>query len=133
MLFRSQPLYMERSGFSEADISSFIAFRFLGVVLLAIPLGLLIPGKRVRPLFYLSSLLVPVFGLLIVYAIHVKNISLIFFFSVVMGSVIYIYSNTDNTLYNAKRKAGKSYCRNCTILFNLVLCRNCQRNDCLFP
>ena len=81
-----QPLYMERSGFSEADISSFIAFRFLGVVLLAIPLGLLIPGKRVRPLFYLSSLLVPVFGLLIVYAIHVKNISLIFFSQLLWGA-----------------------------------------------
>jgi hypothetical protein len=81
-----QPLYMEQVGYSEGEISSFIAFRFLGVVLLAIPLGLLIPGKRVRPLFFLSSFLVPVFGLLIVYSIDLKNNFLIYSSQLLWGA-----------------------------------------------
>jgi hypothetical protein len=81
-----QPLYMEREGYSPGDISSFMAYRFLGVVLLALPLGFLIPGKKVKSLFYLSSFLVPAFGLLIVYAIHEKIIWLIYTSQILWGA-----------------------------------------------
>lgn len=66
------PLYMTREGFSDEDIALYITFRFLGVFILALPFGKLIKGKRLAPLFYLSSIFVPLFGLVIVFAIALK-------------------------------------------------------------
>lgn len=72
------PLYMTREGFSDEDIALYITFRFLGVFVLALPFGKLIKGKRLVPLFYLSSVFVPLFGLVIVFAIALKIKWLIF-------------------------------------------------------
>ncbi|MBK7667378.1 MAG: MFS transporter [Sphingobacteriaceae bacterium] len=66
------PLYMTREGFSDEDIALYITFRFLGVFILALPFGKLIKEKRLAPLFYLSSIFVPFFGLVIVFAIALK-------------------------------------------------------------
>lgn len=60
------PLYMARKGFADKDIALFITFRFIGVFALAIPLGQMIKRKRLMPLFVLSNICVPLFGLLIV-------------------------------------------------------------------
>ena len=38
-----------------------------------ITLGFIIAGKKVKKLFYMSVLFVPLFGLMIVYSIHCKN------------------------------------------------------------
>jgi MFS family permease len=66
------PLYMTREGFTDEEIALFITFRFLGVFILALPLGKLIRGKRLLPLFYLSNFCVPFFGIGIVLAIAFK-------------------------------------------------------------
>jgi MFS family permease len=66
------PLYMTREGYSDEEIALFIMFRFLGVFILAIPLGKLIKGRALSPLFYLSSIGVPLFGLLIILAFTLK-------------------------------------------------------------
>ncbi|PBQ30728.1 hypothetical protein CNR22_02715 [Sphingobacteriaceae bacterium] len=63
------PLYMTRKGFSDKEIALFITFRFIGVFVLAFPLGKLIKGRKVMPLFYLSSICVPFFGIAIVLSI----------------------------------------------------------------
>lgn len=63
------PLYMTRKGFSDEEIALFITFRFLGVFILALPLGNLIKGKKLMPLFYLSNICVPAFGIGIVLSI----------------------------------------------------------------
>lgn len=60
------PLYMSRKGFSNEEIALFIAFRYLGVFVLAFPLGKLIKGKKLMTLFFLSNICVPLFGILIV-------------------------------------------------------------------
>lgn len=72
------PLYMTREGFSDEEIALYITFRFLGVFILALPFGKFIKGKRLAPLFYLSSVFVPLFGLIIVFAIALKIKWLIF-------------------------------------------------------
>lgn len=72
------PLYMTREGFSDEEIALYITFRFLGVFILALPFGKLIKGKRLAPLFYLASFFVPLFGLVIVFAIALKIKWLIF-------------------------------------------------------
>lgn len=63
------PLYMTRRGFSDEEIALFITFRFLGVFALALPLGSLIKGKKLLPLFYISNLCIPIFGISIVFSI----------------------------------------------------------------
>lgn len=73
------PLYMTRKGFSDEEIALFITFRFLGVFILALPLGNLIKGRKLMPLFYLSNLCVPLFGIAIVLSIafQLKYLTLI--------------------------------------------------------
>lgn len=66
------PLYMTREGFSDEEIALYITFRFLGVFVLALPFGKLIKGKPLVPLFYISNIFVPLFGLLIVLSIALK-------------------------------------------------------------
>ncbi len=73
------PLYMTRKGYSDEEIALFIAFRFLGVLLLALPLGRMIKEKKLMPLFFLSNICVPLFGLAIVLSItfQLKYLTLI--------------------------------------------------------
>lgn len=66
------PLYMTRHGFSDRDIAIFITFRFIGVFILAIPLGKYIKNKKLMPFFYLSNLLVPFFGIAVVIFISLQ-------------------------------------------------------------
>lgn len=63
------PLYMTRKGFSDSEIALFITFRFIGVFVLALPLGKYIKGKKVIPLFFLSNICVPLFGIAIILSI----------------------------------------------------------------
>ncbi len=67
-----QPLYMKAEGYLDPDIADIISWRFAGVLLLALPLGIWIKGKPVRSLFYASAVGVPLFGLLIIYCTHYR-------------------------------------------------------------
>jgi hypothetical protein len=68
-LFAIQLIYMQKAGYTDFQGASFISYRFLGVLLLAVPLGLFIKGRRLMPLFRVSVLTGPPLALLIVYAI----------------------------------------------------------------
>lgn len=72
------PLYMSRKGFSDEEIALFITFRFLGVFALALPIGNFLKGRVMKPFFYLSSILVPLFGLCIILCIYLKLTFLIY-------------------------------------------------------
>lgn len=67
-----QPLYMKAEGYGDPEIASIISWRFAGVLLLALPLGIWIKGRPVRNLFYASAIGVPLFGLLIIYCTHAR-------------------------------------------------------------
>jgi hypothetical protein len=67
-----QPLYMKAEGYADPEIASIISWRFAGVLLLALPLGIWIKGRPVRSLFYASAAGVPLFGLLIIYFTHAR-------------------------------------------------------------
>jgi MFS family permease len=76
------PLYMTREGYADDEIAMFITFRFLGVFVLALPLGRYIRGRKLLPLFYLSNVCVPVFGVAIVTCVAMgwKLAAMIFLF-----------------------------------------------------
>jgi predicted MFS family arabinose efflux permease len=81
-----QLIYMQKSGFSDHEGAGFISFRFLGVLLLAVPLGLYIKGRKIKWLFYLSGFLVPFFGLLILYSISHRQIGLLYLSQLLWGT-----------------------------------------------
>lgn len=65
-------IYMEKSGFQDYESASFVSFRFLGVLLFAFPLGLYIKGRKLKPLFYMSSIATPILSLVIIEAIDLN-------------------------------------------------------------
>ncbi len=62
-------IYMEKVGYQDHESASFVSFRFLGVLLFAFPLGLIIKGRKLKPIFYLSSILTPSAAFVILEAI----------------------------------------------------------------
>lgn len=62
-------IYMEKVGYLDHQSASFVSFRFLGVLLFAFPLGLIIKGRRLKPIFYISSILTPSLSLIILESI----------------------------------------------------------------
>ena len=69
---------MAKVGFLDHESASFVSFRFLGVLLFAFPLGLFIKGRKLKPLFYASSILTPILALVILYAIDLKLTHLLY-------------------------------------------------------
>ncbi len=65
-------IYMEKVGYKDYESASFVSFRFLGVLLFSFPLGLIIKGRKLKPIFYASSVLTPVLSLIILEAIDIK-------------------------------------------------------------
>jgi len=65
-------IYMEKVGYADHQSASFVSFRFLGVLLFAFPLGLFIKGRKLKPLFYASSILTPTLALVILEAIDLR-------------------------------------------------------------
>ncbi len=60
---------MQKEGYSDYEGAHFIKIRFLSVLLFSIPIGYYVKGKKIIPLFYLASIVVPISSLLIIYAI----------------------------------------------------------------
>lgn len=80
------PLYLNRLHYTNEDIAGFISFRFLGVFMLALPIGIFIKGRKVKPFFYASCIGVPLFALCILYAVQQKNESMIYLSQLFWGA-----------------------------------------------
>jgi MFS family permease len=80
------PLYLDHIHYKNEQIASFISFRFLGVFLLALPIGVFIKGKKVKPLFYASCVGVPFFALCILYFVGQGNIFMIYVSQLLWGA-----------------------------------------------
>ena len=65
-------IYMEKVGYQDHQSASFVSFRFLGVLLFAFPLGLIIKGRKLKPIFYVSSILTPTLSLITLQAISMQ-------------------------------------------------------------
>ncbi len=64
------PLYMKNELYTDGEVAQYTKYRFIGVLVLAVGLGLYIKGKKIKNFFYISCFLVPTFGLFILYAVH---------------------------------------------------------------
>jgi fucose permease len=70
-------IYMDKMGYPDHEAAGFISYRFLGVIAFSLPLGLYIKGRKLRPLILASGIAVPVFSILIVYAIQFHHNTLL--------------------------------------------------------
>ena len=70
-------IYLRKQGFSDPEIASFNSLRFVGALAFALPLGIYIRGRRLKPFFKMASLMVPLTSIMIIEAIHYSMTPLI--------------------------------------------------------
>ena len=70
-------IYLRKQGFSDPEIASLNSLRFIGALAFALPLGIYIRGKKLRPFFILASAIVPATSILIIESIHYLILPLI--------------------------------------------------------
>ena len=70
-------IYLRKQGFNDPEIASFNSLRFIGALAFALPLGIYIRGKKLKPFFILASLIVPATSILIIESIHYLILPLI--------------------------------------------------------
>lgn len=63
-------IYLKKNGYDDVQIADYTAYRFLGVLMLALPLGIFIKGRPLKPYFVMSALIVPISSLVMLYAVN---------------------------------------------------------------
>ena len=63
-------IYLRKQGFTDPEIASFNSLRFVGALAFALPLGIYIRGRRLRPFFKVAALIVPLTSAMIIESIH---------------------------------------------------------------
>ena len=84
-------IYMEKVGYKDYESASFVSFRFLGVLLFAFPLGLFIKGRKLKPIFKISSIASPILALVIIEAIHLQYDVLLYTSLFLLASKLLLY------------------------------------------
>jgi len=72
-------IFMSKLGYSDPQIAGFISWRYLAGLLLAIPLGIFIKDKKLKPFFWAYTLILTSSVLLVVWAIEAQNTTIIHF------------------------------------------------------
>lgn len=80
------PLYAQQEGITDATYADFTSYRFLGVISLAFFVGIYIRNRKLKNLFYIPAIGTPLFGLLIIYGIHIHNNSIIYISHLLWGA-----------------------------------------------
>ena len=70
-------IYLRKQGFSDPEIASFNSLRFVGALAFALPLGVYIRGRRLKPFFKLSAIIVPLTSAMIIESIRFGIVPLI--------------------------------------------------------
>ncbi len=71
------PLYMKAEHFSDAQYAHFTSYRYLGMLALALFLGMYIKGRKILPMFYIAAIGVPFFAVLILIGVHIHSTGLL--------------------------------------------------------
>jgi MFS family permease len=80
------PLYMKVEGYSDAEYAHFTSYRYLGMLALALALGIFIKGRKILPMFYVAAIGVPLFGLLILVGVHIHSTFLLLISHLLWGT-----------------------------------------------
>jgi len=71
--FLTLNIYAQKSGYLDYQIGDFISYRFLAVALFALPFGMFIKGKAIRPFFLIAAVTLPLVSLFIIEAIEYQH------------------------------------------------------------
>src|SRR4029077_11633714 len=63
------PLYMHSMSYTDGQVAGFVAYRFLAIVIITIPLGFLIKGRKLKGFFMITGICTPLLTLLSIKAI----------------------------------------------------------------
>ncbi len=80
-----QLIYMQKCGYSDYESAGYISFRFLGVLLLAVPMGMYLKGRNIKPLFIISCLVVPTASVMIIIATMYHWDTWLYFYQLLWG------------------------------------------------
>lgn len=80
------PLYMKAEHFSDAQYAHFTSYRYLGMLALALFVGMYIKGRKILPLIYIAAFGVPFFALLIVVGVYMHSTSLLLIAHLLWGT-----------------------------------------------
>ena len=70
-------IYLRSEGYSDPEIASFNSLRFIGALAFSLPLGIYIKGKRLKPFFNISTILVPFISMLLIESIRFRLVPFI--------------------------------------------------------
>ena len=70
-------IYLRKQGFSDPEIASYNSLRFIGALAFALPLGIYIRGKKLKPFFKIAALMVPITSVMIIESIHLSIVPMI--------------------------------------------------------
>jgi len=71
-------IYLAKLNYLDPVIAEYTSYRYLAVMLAALPVGLLIKTRKLKPFFVISALTMPVFSMLILIGIELKINSLMY-------------------------------------------------------
>lgn len=78
-------VYMNKAGYTDYKAADFFGYRFLSVLLISFYLGFYINGRKLKPLFYISSICTPILSIALIYAIQYKLDFLIYTIMFLLG------------------------------------------------
>jgi len=76
--------YLRKLSYSDSEIASITAFRYVAIMVLAFPLGVYIKGRRLMPFFRISSIALPIVSFLVIYAVEYR-----FQAGIMIGMILY--------------------------------------------
>jgi len=76
--------YLRKLSYSDSEIASITAFRYVAIMVLAFPLGVYIKGRRLMPFFRISSIALPIVSFLVIYAVEFR-----FEAGIMIGMILY--------------------------------------------
>ncbi len=77
--------YLRSLHYTDTDIATITAYRYVAIVLLAFPFGIYIKGRKILPLIRVSSIALPITSLFVLYAVENSIQWMIFFGMIVYG------------------------------------------------
>lgn len=78
-------IYMHKNGYEDYESAHYMKFRFLGVIALAIPIGIYIRRHKIKPMFLFGALMVPLMGIAVILSIKYHITWLIYVSHVLWG------------------------------------------------
>lgn len=70
-------IYLRGEGYSDPEIASFNSLRFIGALAFSLPLGIYIRGRRLKPFFNISTVLVPIISIILIESIRLRLVPFI--------------------------------------------------------